>query len=225
MSDIQTSIVSVVGRNTRNGNVVYDVTLGDGVAYSTFDPALAQQCAALQGQQVVARTEVTQKAGNNGRVYTNKNLLAVAAGGQALPAAPVQAPVQQLAAPAAGIPMAAPTGGGGGGGSMSPETVARITRLSAVASASTIVAELYSGAGDGVGIGEILGKTLQLSEALVKYAYEGTGGAGQVVAPAQAIIVNDGTPQGVAQAVNAVAESAVVQVGAPVGPTNDIPWE
>lgn len=110
---------------------------------------------------------------------------------------------------------------------MSPETVARITRLSALASATGIIAQLYSGAGDGVEPGTLVGRSIALAEAFVKYAYEGTGPAGQVINP---VLPTDGTPQGIAQAVTAAVPGGVVQVGAPTsqnvgGPQGDgIPW-
>lgn len=233
MSLIPTQVVSVAARTTRNGKTLYDVTLSDGQKYTAFDPALAQKAANLQGQSVQADVEVTQ----NGQ-YTNYNLKGVYGPGESAPAQPVQiAPqaVVAVGAPAPGIIQPAPpvAQGGGGGNSMSPQTVERITRLSALQAASSIVGQLFSGAGE-VPLGTLAGATLQLSEAFVKYAFEGTGPVGQVVTPAAAMAPQSGAE--VAQLVNAQAQGAVVQVGAPAdspvtsqntgGPQGDgIPWE
>lgn len=220
MTQIQTQVVSVAARTTRNGKTLYDITLADGQKYTAFDPLLAQKAASLANQPVVADVEVKQ----NGQ-YTNHNINGIYAQGEAVPAAPVSAPVVPFT-PGVGVAITpAPSGGGGGG--MSPEAVARITRLSALSSATGIIAQLYSGAGDGVEPGTLVGRSIALAEAFVKYAYEGTGPAGQVVTPP---LPTDGTPQGIAQAVTAAAQGAVVQVGAPVGqnvggPQGDgIPW-
>lgn len=243
-------VLGVEQKPTRNGNLRYLVALSDGTKPSTFDPNVANKAmsfnahnAQAQGQQPVPVTARIELKPNPQGGAPFRNLNEIAGPGEQLLAAPVQAPVVGAAFPAAGgvsaipaaIPAAAPTGGGGGRG-MSPEDVARITRLSALASASTIVGALFEGAGDGIDVGILAGRTIQLAEAFVNYGFTGLGAAGQVVYPAggapqdvavafeqpqvaqqQPIQPQASTPQGVQEFVQQQGVPAgVVQVGVPV---------
>lgn len=240
-------VLGVEQKPTRTGGVRYLASLSDGSKPSTFDPNVANKAmsfnaavAQAQGQQptpVTVRVELKPNP-SGGQPY--RNLVDIAGPGEQLLAAPVQAPGVGMAIPAAGgipaipaaIPAAAPSGGGGGRG-MSPEDVARITRLSALSSATAIVASLFEGAGDGVDVGILSGKSIQLAEAFVQYGFTGLGPAGQVVYPAgqqqvqteqvlvqqpqQPIQPQATTPEGVQAYVQQQGLPAgVVQVGVPV---------
>lgn len=234
-------ILGVEQSPTRTGGTLYKVKLSDGSSPSTFDGALATKAhqasvpvAQAAGQQPPAVTVRLELKPNPRGGAPYKNLIELAYPGETLSAAPVGLPATGIpataglpaAAPVGGIPAAAPQGGGGGGRGMSPEDVLRVSRLSCLASATTVVGALFSGAGD-VDPGTLAGKTIQLAEAFLQYAFTGQGPAGQVIYPAaqQAqpqqeqgpIIPTASTPQEVVQQVQqAGLPAGVVQVGVPV---------
>ena len=213
MQDIVGQVLGVTGRATRNGNTVYDIQFSDGNKYSTFVPELATKAQQLTGQQVTARVEVKQ----NGK-YTNYNLEDIAPVGQlpplAMPVAggtPLAAGVPMVGAPpqvAPGIPIVQ------GGGGMPPEREARIVKQSVLATAFEFVGSIFTGAGPEA-LGEAKDAALSLAQEL--YGLVQGAPAAQPVAEAQPI-PNDGTPQGVAAAVNDAAGAPVVQPG------SVIPW-
>jgi hypothetical protein len=93
-SQIQGTVLGVTSRQSKDGKyTMYDVAMSDGNKYTTFEGELAQQAAALQGQQVSANVEVKQ----NGR-FTNFNLNGIGVAGslgapaQTAPQVPVQLP-------------------------------------------------------------------------------------------------------------------------------------
>lgn len=68
-TEISGNVLSVTGRQTKNGNTVFDVTIGT-QKVSTFKDAVANKAKSLEGQNVKATVGVTQ----NGQ-YTNYTLL------------------------------------------------------------------------------------------------------------------------------------------------------
>lgn len=246
MQDFQAQLLLVQGRAV-GGKTIFDASFSAAIPgttemkASTFNPDLAQRAAALQGQLVTARVNVTQNV-KNGRSFTNIYLEDIAGSGAALPALPAgpvplpvvatgpvlagAVPVVQQAALPPGVTMAPATSGDGG---YSPETIQRMVRQNALEAVAPIVASLieavpgaYVDEDGKPQLGRIQGVTLALSEAWVYYVYNGKTQAGATVypagqAPAEAPIVATAvSPAEVAAQTNVLAGGAVVQVGAPV---------
>ena len=132
-STITGTVGEVTGRtvNTSRGQApIYDVTIGD-TKTSTFKAHVAEEAKALQGSEVTAKVDVTERNG-----YTNHTLLGVT-----LVSAAPQNPYGNTASgksvvytTASGIPLAPATSPESRGG-MSPEREQKIVRQSSMATA------------------------------------------------------------------------------------------
>lgn len=231
-SQIQATVLGVSGRTSRDQkHQMYDVMLSDGNKYTTFDPDVAAQANALQGQAAVANVSVEQ----NGK-WTNFNLLAIGQPGtlvqptpglQVGTAIPVgSAPLAQQSG-VAGIPMQQPSSGGGG---MTDADKARITRLSAVGTAFDFVSRLFAGAGPEAGR-QATEIARGLTEAIVAYGHNGTW-PGIAASPAQIAAAIQGVQVGVGQQQETSEQLAAVglqvqaeQRAAEAAQGTDIPWD
>jgi hypothetical protein len=213
-SDIQGSVLSVQGRNTRNGSTIYDIAFSDGNTYTTFDPDLATKANNLAGQAVSARVKVEQK----GR-FTNFYLNDIAPAGQLAPQALPAPGGTAVGVPVAGgIPIVSNGGGSGGGrGGMTPEREAKIVKQNVLGTAFGFVGALFQGAGP-----EALEEATSLAGALAQKLYGVVQGAQpQAAVPVAAPVAT--TPQEVAAEVAAEAGEGVVSVG--VGAEEEtLPW-
>jgi hypothetical protein len=221
-SQIQGTVLGVTSRQSKDGKyTMYDVAMSDGNKYTTFEGELAQQAAALQGQQVSANVEVKQ----NGR-FTNFNLNGIGVAGslgapaQTAPQVPVQLPgIQpagtaiQPAAPVVGVITPAPQSSGG----PSPEAQARMSRYAAAKVGFDFVATLFGGAGPEGGE-QATGLAKRVSELVLAWGETG-------VWPGSAPVAQQAPPQTAEQVAAAVPG---VQVGveniATEPQADDIPW-
>lgn len=135
---MDTQVLSVQGRNTKSGTTIYDVALGDGETYVTFDAGLAARAQALMGQVVTADVNVKPKPGTN---FVNRYLNDIGAQGTIQVAQQQSAPVP-MASNLPPVPIVQQQGTSGGSG-WTPEKEKRVTILSCLGSA----AQLFQGAG------------------------------------------------------------------------------
>lgn len=210
METIQAQVLAVSGKNTSRG-VVYEVQMGNGTTYSTWDGNLAAKANSLQGQLADARVNTTTNS-KNGRTYTNHNLEDIAPAGQLAAAAmPVAAGVPVQGTPqaaASAIPMQAPD--------VRVPDVERqrmITKQSSLKTAFDFVGQLYAGAGPEA-LAAATEEAFGLASKLYAKVYSNPAVQGTPVA-----LPPDATPTDVAQAVNAASETgAEVAVGASAQP-------
>jgi hypothetical protein len=135
VQDMDTHVLKVEGKKTRNGNDMYYVSLGDGNDYSTFELSMANKAQSLVGQAVTARVSFKDQYKNLEDIAPQGQLASLALpGGTPLgqtstfsPPAPMPIPTQ--------IPMQ---------GEAKQES---INTQSAIKQATTLVAALFTGAG------------------------------------------------------------------------------
>ncbi len=225
-SQIQATVLGVSGRTSRDQkHQMYDVMLSDGNKYTTFDPDVAAQANALQGQAAVANVSVEQ----NGK-WTNFNLLAIGQPGtlvQPTPGLQVGTAIPIGSAPlpqqtgVAGIPMQQPSSGGGG---MTDIDKARISRFSAASTAFEFVGSLFTGAGPEAGK-QATEIARALTEALVQYGWHGTW-PGIAASPAQVAAAVPGVQVGVEGIQQQQAQQPAPEPQpAQAAQGSDIPWD
>ena len=205
MELVQAQVLSVTGKNTSKG-VVYEVQMGNGTTYSTWDGNIAAKANGLQGQLADANVELKTNT-RNGRTYNNQILLDIAAAGQlGAVAQPVAPGVPVAPANTSAIPMQAPD--------VRVPDVERqrmIVRQNVLGTAFAFVASLYEGAGPEA-LEAAEAAALGLASKLYTKVMSKTG------SPAESTPVQlppDATPTDVAEAVNAAsATGAEVAVGA-----------
>ena len=213
METIQAQVLAVSGKNTSRG-VVYEVQMGNGTTYSTWDGNLAAKANTLQGQLADARVNTTTN-NKNGRTYTNHNLEDIAPAGQlAATAVPVDA----------GTPVGVPIQGGNGAAANIPmqaqdvrvpdvERQRMITKQSSLKTAFDFVGNLYAGAGPEA-LEAATEQAFGLASKLYAKVYSNPATPATPVA-----LPPDATPTAVAEAVNAASETgAEVAVGATAAP-------
>lgn len=226
MPDIDGKVLSVSGRIVGQNRTIYDVQYSDGETYSTFDNALAKEANAIVNQDASARVAISQRPGNNGQIYTNKNLVAIALRGQ-LPPEDMMGQAGQVVD---GIPIVnnqrrGGPGGRGGGGKFTEADKARVTKLAVLGIAYDFFGRLYEGGG-AEAADEASTQALALAHDLYTDARKHetgevpveatqTQGMAQNTAPITAPAAD---PAQVAEAVNEAAGTPVVQTGATV------PW-
>lgn len=197
-------VVRVAPRTSRDGTKqMWDVGLSDGNDWTTFEGALATFAAGIVNQQGY-RFDVELKGGKY------KNLNGIFAPGEALPAQPA-APGTTI--PAGTTPSSIANGGGPTQvvGNANSATDERMAFFGALKNAVALVGQLYQGAGpEGTEQATEDVKTVTLKFLSAARAAE----QGQLVPAEPTILPNDGTPQGVAEAVNEAAGTAAVAVGA-----------
>ena len=213
MSQIQdfpgVQVVSVTQKPTRNGRMMYEITLSNGMTPSAFDAGLATKAHQLVGQPVTARIEATDKG------YLNLKDIGAGQLGQAGAAA---APFGQPAAAPFGTPAAAPAQGFGQTAvpqfpDAGAQKEARIVRGNGLNAAAALFGGIYTAQPD-VEDDFLLTRMLRFAGAFEHFIKTGQNIA-QAAQSAATMVVPEATPTQVAEAVNAVAPGAV-QVGAPV---------
>lgn len=210
MRDINVTVLSATGRNTKNGKTIYDVALSDGNTYTTFDPQLAAKAAQLQSQQATARVNEQQ----NGK-WTNRYLEDIGPVGTlpplAMPMAPGTTIVGNGALPT-GIALAPPPVVQQDNGKEK-----RIVTESVFSTAFNFVGQLFAGAGP-----EALPEATEHALTLAADLY------GKVFAAGQAAQTPSTPQQEVAATVPGVtvgAPATVVQVEEqPPAQPSSIPW-
>lgn len=197
------AVLRVDPKKSRDGSKdMWDVGLSDGNEWRTFDGQLAALAASIVGQQGHSfETSISQ-----GKY---KNLDGIILAGNALP--------QQPVAPGTQLPAGVPVVNGGAPtqtvGQADFETAKDrdIRRQVAFKQASLVVANLLQGAGP-----EALEQAVELIASTTD-RFENGLKAGQAVqgqAQQAPMLQHDGTPQGVAEAVNQAAGEPVVAQGA-----------
>ncbi len=219
MRDVQVQVLGLESSQTRSGKTMYSVQLSNGEKVTTFDYALAQKASQSGGQLVTARIEDVVKGQS-----TYHNLKEIALPGEQLS---VQMPQAGTVIPMGGsipIQQAAPRSSGGGGGGMSPEDKLRVTRLSCISNAATLVAALISVGAEGV---DPVATTLSFADQFVNAVIPPAAVA--TVVQQQAVVAPQGvvTPEMIQAALAAAGQN--VQLGtAGVAPvpeaTTGLPW-
>lgn len=221
--DVQVQVAGqITSKPTSTGGTKFDIPLSNGTKPSTFDAALATKVSQFGGQTFTARLEQKGK-------YTN--LIAVAGPGESLAPeiAPAGTPIGLTAPATFGAPTAiVPQGNTNANGSkkFTEADTIRITKLSALSTATQLVSSLYHGAGP-----EVLEEAVQAVEKLAKHLYSKSRDheAGvQTATVAEATPVVAAEPQAVAAFVAEQAGQPVVQVGAegvqPAAEPATLPW-
>lgn len=226
-----TQVLDVVQRTSKDGSTtMWDVLLGDGAKYTTFDPAMKDKAVSLFSQdgsiRCDARVEVTQKPNPRGGMFTNYNLVDIAHVGQ-LPAAAMQAGTVVGGAQGGSLvgqqTQATPAQQGGTGSlvgapqqdeyqrRLHPEVAMLVGKQEALNTAAIIVAGILTGIGP-EGKDQAREITLELGKAFYNAVHEGPETEntenGTATVPVQ-------TPDEIAQAANEAAGEQVVQVGPP----------
>lgn len=206
MQDINGSVLSVTGRQTKNGKTAYDVAVSDGQTYVTFDAAVAAKASGFVGQQATIRVNTVQKG-----QYTNHYFEDVApTGGLPAQAFPVPAgtpiavaPPIPVAPPISVAPYVAPKYGG-----MSLEREQKIVKQSSFATAAHLVGNIFAGAGPEA-LPEAEGHVLRIAKILFREVM-GVTAAAAVAAPTT---TQPTTPAEMAAVVNAELGGNLVTVG------------
>jgi len=183
---VQAMIEAAAPRATQSGTI-YDVTLA-GQTYSTFDPGVYRIAAERLGQMVTAEVEV--KPSKNGQ-FTNYFFNGIV--GVEVP----QQPQQPMAGQVAMVPQPIAQGAPGVPAvqavqqpvqmqpqqpptqyqrEMSPESIARITKLSVLQTAAHVVGHVYDGAGP-----DLLEEAEQKMSEMAKRLYVSVLGAPQTL--------------------------------------------
>jgi hypothetical protein len=224
--DVQVQVAGqMTSKPTSNGGIKFDIPLSNGTKPSTFDAALATKVSQFGQQTFTARLEQKGK-------YLN--LIAAAGPGETLPPEIPQAgtPIGQTFAPAGGG-SASPTAivpassvNGNGSKKFTEADTIRITKLSALSTATQLVSSLYHGAGP-----EVLEEAVKAVENLAKHIYTKSRDHEPGAVPQQGAVtepVVEQTPQAVASFVAEQAGQPVVQVGAegvqPATEPATLPW-
>lgn len=213
--DVQVQVAGqITSKPTNNGGTKFDIPLSNGMRASTFDAALATKVSQFGGQTFTARIEQKPNP-RGGAPYVN--ITAAAASGESLPPEIPQAgtPISTSGASFGGataiVPASSNTNANGSKRFTEADTI-RITKLSALSTATQLVSSLYHGAGP-----EVLEEAVQAVEKLAKHFYTKSRDheAGvQTAAVAEAAPVVAAEPQAVAAFVAEQAGTPVVQVGA-----------
>jgi hypothetical protein len=147
MPQIQGTIENVQGIPGANGRTRYEVTI-NGQGYNTWKPEIARQANAMLGQSGIFN--VTVKPSQDGQ-FTNYYFDGIGGVqpelGGGIPMQPGAIPMQQQPMQGAEIPMAQAQPQAQYARDMSPQAVARITKLSCLQSANNFVGQLWQGAG------------------------------------------------------------------------------
>jgi hypothetical protein len=230
--DVQVQVAGqIMSKPTSNGGTKFDIPLSNGLRASTFDAALATKVSQFGQQTFTARIEQRPNP-RGGSPYTN--ITAAAGPGETLPPEIPQAgtPIGQTFAPAGGG-SASPTAivpassvNGNGSKKFTEADTIRITKLSALSTATQLVSSLYHGAGP-----EVLEEAVKAVENLAKHIYTKSRDHEPGAVPQQGAVtepVVEQTPQAVASFVAENAGSPVVQVGAegvlPAIESATLPW-
>jgi hypothetical protein len=228
--DIQVQVAGqMTSKPTSNGGIKFDIPLSNGTKPSTFDAALATKVSQF-GQQTF-----TARLGQRGKYL---NLIAAAGPGETLPPEIPQAgaPIvgaQNLQTGQSLTPAIVPTGivpqgntNANGSKKFTEADTIRITKLSALSTATQLVSSLYHGAGP-----EVLEEAVKAVENLAKHIYTKSRDHEPGAVPQQAAVtepVVEQSPQAVASFVAENAGSPVVQVGAegvqPAAEPTTLPW-
>ena len=206
--DVQVQVAGqITSKPTANGGTKFDIPLSTGLRASTFDAALATKVSQFGGQTFTARIEQKPNP-RGGNPYTN--ITAAAGPGETLtPEIPAPGTVIQTGVSTPIVPQAAGTNGNGSKKFTEADTI-RITKLSALSTATELVSSLYHGAGP-----EVLEEAIQAIESLAKHFYaksrDHEQGAHQAAAETAPAVEQN--PQAVATFVAENAGSPVVQVG------------
>lgn len=227
--DVQVQVAGqITSKPTNNGGTKFDIPLSNGLRASTFDAALATKVSQFGQQTFTARIEQKPNP-RGGNPYTN--ITAAAGPGESLtPEIPsAGTPIGTSGASFGGtstpiVMQAAGTNGNGSKKFTEADTI-RITKLSAISTATQLVSSLYHGAGP-----EVLEEAVQAVEKLAKHIYAQSRshepGAHQDQAEVAKTV--EQTPQAVATFVAENAGQPVVQVGAegvqPATEPADLPW-
>jgi hypothetical protein len=232
--DVQVQVAGqMTSKPTSNGGTKFDIPLSNGLRASTFDAALATKVSQFGQQTFTARIEQRPNP-RGGSPYTN--ITAAAGPGETLtpeiPQAGTPIGVQStLVAPqglGATAIVAAPQGNTNANGSkkFTEADTIRITKLSALSTATQLVSSLYHGAGP-----EVLEEAVKAVENLAKHIYTKSRDHEPGAVPQQTAVtepVVEQTPQAVASFVAEQAGQPVVQVGAegvqPAAESATLPW-
>jgi hypothetical protein len=234
--DVQVQVAGqIMSKPTSNGGTKFDIPLSNGLRASTFDAALATKVSQFGQQTFTARIEQRPNP-RGGSPYTN---ITAAAG----PDETLTPEIPQAGTPIVGAqnlqtgqsltPAIVPTGivpqgntNANGSKKFTEADTIRITKLSALSTATQLVSSLYHGAGP-----EVLEEAVKAVENLAKHIYTKSRDHEPGAVPQQAAVtepVVEQSPQAVASFVAENAGSPVVQVGAegvqPAAEPTTLPW-
>jgi hypothetical protein len=228
--DVQVQVAGqIMSKPTSNGGTKFDIPLSNGLRASTFDAALATKVSQFGQQTFTARIEQKPNP-RGGSPYTN--ITAAAGPGETLTPEIPQAgtPIGVVSPQSLGATaiVPAPQGNTNANGSkkFTEADTIRITKLSALSTATQLVSSLYHGAGP-----EVLEEAVKAVENLAKHIYTKSRDHEPGAVPQQAAVTEpavEQTPQAVASFVAENAGSPVVQVGAegvlPAIESATLPW-
>lgn len=228
--DVQVQVAGqIMSKPTNNGGTKFDIPLSNGMRASTFDAALATKVSQLGAQTFTARIEQKPNP-RGGNPYTN--ITAAAGPGETLPPEIPQAGTPIGVAPPTAFTGTAtaivPAGTNANGSKKFTEAdTIRITKLSALSTATQLVSSLYHGAGP-----EVLEEAVTAIENLAKHIYaksrDHEAGSHQPEVAQMVAPVVEQTPQAVTAFVAEQAGQPVVQVGAegvqPAAEPASLPW-
>jgi hypothetical protein len=235
--DVQVQVAGqIMSKPTSNGGTKFDIPLSNGLRASTFDAALATKVSQFGQQTFTARIEQKPNP-RGGSPYTN--ITAAAGPGETLtpeiPQAGTPIGVQSTLVAPQGFGAATQTAtqivpassvNGNGSKKFTEADTIRITKLSALSTATQLVSSLYHGAGP-----EVLEEAVKAVENLARHIYTKSRDHEPGAVPQQAAVtepVVEQTPQAVASFVAENAGQPVVQVGAegvlPAIESATLPW-